>query len=110
MTADEVRRSSARDAAEKSLRRWSFLERLLALVIALGIVAALATSGISLFIEQANRRDRQRADCVARIQGTVLGDAFAALAAPPAPSSARATAIAVGLHDVARLQHIDQHC
>jgi len=110
MSIEEAHQRTARDAAEKSLRRWSMIERLLALIIALGILTALVTSTVSISIEYANRHDRQRSDCVARIQGIVLGDAFAALAAPPSPSSARAEAVAVGLRDVAKLQHIDQHC
>jgi hypothetical protein len=110
VSTEEAHQRTVRDAAEKSLRRWSLIERLLALVIALGIVAALVTSTVSISLEYANRRDRQRADCVARIQGVVLGDAFAALAAPPSPSTARAEAVATGLADVAKLQHIDRYC
>lgn len=52
----------------------------------------------------------EKAQCIAKINGTAQSWAFVALAAPPAPNPQRLNAVKHGLVAAHELQHPDRYC
>lgn len=92
------------------VRRWGVLERLLVGAIVVAVVVALGIAAFALVRQNEVLESSRRQDCTTRLIGNALGAAFVALAAPPAPNTARTDAVAEGLTWAHRLKHLDRYC
>jgi hypothetical protein len=98
------------DTAGRKVRRYTLLERVVVLSIVVCVLIGMGTSWIALVRQNDIREGQEQVVCIARLTADFQAAVGDALAAPPAPNTARLEAVQEIARTSRRLHAIEHVC